>query len=62
MREWFDAGGAVVAVGEYRGTSVATGRSFAAAFAHVVEVREGRVVRFRQFTDTAMVAAALRAD
>ena len=61
VREWFDAGGAVVAVGEYRGISIATGRAFTAAFAHVIEVRDGRVVRFRQFTDTAMVAAALRA-
>lgn len=61
VREWIDAGPTVVAVGEYRGVSVATGRAFTAAFAHVIEVRGGRVVRFRQFTDTAMVAAALRA-
>lgn len=61
VREWLDAGDHVVAIGEYRGISVATGRSFTAAFAHVLEVRGGRIVRFRQFTDTAMVAGALRA-
>ena len=61
IREWLDAGDHVVAIGEYRGTSVETGRSFVAALAHVIEVRGGRIVRFRQFTDTAMVAGALKA-
>jgi uncharacterized protein len=59
VREWIDAGDTVVAIGEYRGTNLATGRSFVAAFAHVLEVRGGRVVRFRQFTDTAMVAGVM---
>jgi ketosteroid isomerase-like protein len=62
VREWIDAGDTVVAIGEYRGTNLATGRSFAAAFAHVLEVRGGRVVRFRQFTDTAMVRAAMPSE
>lgn len=61
VREWHDAGPCVVAVGEYRGISVATGRAFTAAFAHLLDVRDGRIVRFRQFTDTAMIADALRA-
>jgi|GEM_PF-200496 len=55
---WLDAGDAIVALGEYHGTNRATGKSMAAAFAHVLWLREGRVVRFEQYADTAKVAAA----
>lgn len=59
VTEWLDAGHAIVALGEYRGTHRATGKSAIAAFAHVYEVREGRITRFRQFTDTAMIRDAM---
>ncbi len=60
VSEWIDAGDTVIALGEYRGTFKATGRSTTAAFAHVYRVRGGRIVRFEQFTDTAKVAEAMR--
>lgn len=60
VTEWIDAGDSVIALGEYRGTFKATGRSTTAAFAHVYRVRGGRIVRFEQFTDTAKVAEAMR--
>ena len=44
-------GDRVVALGDYGGTYKATGRSVEAPFAHVWELRDGQVVRFRQFTD-----------
>ncbi len=49
-----------MALGEYRGTHKQTGRSTVAAFAHVYDLRDGRITRFRQYTDTAMVAEAMR--
>jgi uncharacterized protein len=55
VTEWLDAGETVVALGEYCGTHQATGRSMTAAFAHVYDVRDGRITRFRQYTDTALV-------
>jgi ketosteroid isomerase-like protein len=53
-------GDTVVALGDYGGTYKATGKSFSAPFAHVWTLREGRIVRFQQYTDTALVQAALR--
>lgn len=49
----------VVAIGTYSGTFKATGRSFAARFAHVWELHAGLVVRFEQVVDTAIVREAL---
>lgn len=58
--EWLAAGPTVIAIGEYCGTHKVTGRSAVAAFAHVYDLREGRIVRFRQYTDTAKVAEAMK--
>lgn len=49
----------VVALGLYSGTYKATGRRFAAPFAHVWKLRDGKAVSFRQHTDTAVVLRAL---
>src|SRR5687767_9859166 len=35
IAEWIDAGDTIIALGEYRGTYKATGKSMRAAFAHV---------------------------
>lgn len=59
VHEWVDAGDTVVAIGEYRGVHKGTGRSVVAAFAHVYDVRDGRITRFRQYTDTAVVRDAM---
>ena len=52
-------GDMVVVLGLYSGTYKATGKSFVAPFAHVWTLREGKVVRFHQHTDTAVVQRAL---
>jgi 2-(1,2-epoxy-1,2-dihydrophenyl)acetyl-CoA isomerase len=44
---------AAVVIGRYRGSGRATGSRLDAAFAHVFELRDGRVSRLRQFTDSA---------
>src|SRR5918993_2219552 len=59
VHEYLDAGDTVVAIGDYHGTFRSTGRSMTAAFAHVYDVRDGRITRFRQFTDTAMLRAVM---
>lgn len=52
-----DAGENVVALGRYRGRYKATGKPLDAQFAHVWWLRDGRVVRFQQYTDTYQAAA-----
>lgn len=48
----------VVVEGRYRGTMKKTGTPLDAQFAHVWELRDGKVVRFQQFTDTRQWATA----
>ncbi len=52
IEEYLDAGDAVVVLGHYAGTHAATKCPMTAVFAHVYIVANGRIVRFRQFTDT----------
>lgn len=54
--------GVVLGIGTYSGTFRATGRHMSARFVHVWRLREGKVRRFEQFTDTALVAAAIRSE
>ncbi len=58
--EYLDAGASIVALGRYAGTHGQTGRSMEAVFAHVYDVKDGRVTRFRQFTDTVPIVEAAR--
>jgi ketosteroid isomerase-like protein len=58
--EFVAQGDKIVALGQYSGTYKLTGKSFAAPFAHVWDFRNGKAVRFRQHTDTAIVQDALK--
>ena len=49
---------AVVVEGRYRGTIKATGTAVDVQFAHVWQLRGGKVVRFQQYTDTRQWAVA----
>jgi uncharacterized protein len=62
VEEWLDAGDTVVALGEYRGTHRFTGKSVKAAFAHVYRIKEGRIVKFQQYTDTFKIAEATQPE
>ncbi len=53
-----DAGDSVIALGRYTGTHGTTGIPFDAQFAHVWDLRDGRAVRFQQYTDTLQASAA----
>lgn len=59
--EFIDAGERIVVLGRYSGTYKATGRSFTADFAHVWTLRNGKAVKFVQYTDTVLVQRALKA-
>lgn len=47
-----DGGDVIVVEGRYTGTMKSTRTAVDAQFAHVWEVRDGKVVRFQQYTDT----------
>ena len=57
-REFVAQGDTVVAIGHYRATAKATGRAFDSDFVMVFTLRDGKVVAFREFTDSAAVNAA----
>jgi ketosteroid isomerase-like protein len=59
-REYVCDGQTVVAIGDYSATCKATGKAFAAPFAHVWKLRGETVVGFQQFTDTVLVQRAMR--
>ena len=62
VSRWIEDGETAVALGEYRGVNKATGKSMKAAFAHVYWIRDRRIVRFQQYTDTLMVVRAMSHD
>lgn len=51
--EILDAGEIVVAQGHYSGTYKKTGKQVRAQLAHFFTMRDGKVIRFQQYTDTA---------
>lgn len=57
--EFLDAGESVVVLGKYKGITKNTTRKFEAPFAHVYTVKEGKIVAFRQYADTAKIQQAL---
>ena len=48
-----DAGETIVGHGHYSGTYRKTGKQARAQFAHIFTFREGKIVKFQQYTDTA---------
>jgi uncharacterized protein len=56
-----DGGETVVVEGRYKGRMKATGRPVDAQFAHVWTLRDGKVIRFQQYTDTKQWSDAARA-
>ena len=53
-----DAGNTVLVEGRYTGTWKSTGTPLDVQFAHVWELKNGKVVRFQQYTDTKQWAEA----
>ncbi len=57
--EMLDAGTRVVVLGSYRGTHKTTAKAFRAETAHVFDIEGGKVRRFRQYSDTALIRDAV---
>ena len=57
-REFIAQSDKVVALGYYAGRVKSTGRQYASEWAHVFTLREGKVIKFREYADTANLAAA----
>ena len=55
-----DGGDTIVGVGTYTGTYRKTGKAMSARVTHVWDLKDGKVVQFEQFTDTLLVAEAMR--
>ena len=53
-----DGGRVVVMQGHYAGTGKATGKSVRPAVAHVIELADGKIVRFDQYVDSATINVA----
>jgi ketosteroid isomerase-like protein len=51
--EVLDAGDAVISHGYYSGTYRKNGKQARAQFAHIFTLRDGKIVKFQQYTDTA---------
>jgi uncharacterized protein len=58
--EYLDAGDSIIATGRYTGTYKATGIALDAQFAHHWKLRDGKIVGFQQYTDTAQAARVFR--
>ena len=57
--EIFDAGDTVVSTGRYTGAYKKTGTQISAQYVHVWRLRNGKLLKFQQYTDTLQVAKAL---
>jgi ketosteroid isomerase-like protein len=59
-KEFIAQGDKVVARGNYRWRVKSTGREFEADWTHVFTVRDGKVLKMYEYTDTAAVASAFQ--
>jgi uncharacterized protein len=57
--EILDAGDSIVALGHYSGKFNVTGKSMKVPFAHIWTLRDGKIVKFVQYTDTLKVSEVL---
>ena len=57
-----EEGNTVVVLGTYTGKYLKTGFSMDVPFAHIYTLRDGRITRFVQYTDTLAMARMLRLD
>ncbi|HYX27656.1 MAG TPA: nuclear transport factor 2 family protein [Pyrinomonadaceae bacterium] len=58
-KEILDAGDTIIGHGYYSGTYKENGAAVRAQFAHFFTFREGKIVKFQQYTDTAQFREAI---
>ncbi|WP_437963721.1 nuclear transport factor 2 family protein [Sorangium sp. So ce260] len=59
IEEILSAERSVVVLGRYEGVHRATGRSFSSSAAHVYDIEDAKIRRFRQYTDTKVIWDAM---
>jgi len=59
--EFIESGDTIVVLGQYIARCRATETDVQSPFAHVWRLRQGRIQSFRQYTDTAVIRAAMEA-
>ena len=52
IEQMLDAGSSIVVIGEYQGVHSGSRKPMRAAAAHVYDLRDGKISRFRMFADT----------
>jgi uncharacterized protein len=52
IEQFLNASNSVIVIGSYTGSNRISGKSMSAAAAHVYDLRDGKVCRFRMFADT----------
>lgn len=57
--EFLESDDRVVVLGHYQGTYKTTGKGMRVPFAHVWTLRDGKIVKFVQYTDTLLVSKVL---
>lgn len=59
IEQYLDAGETIIVIGSYAGCHRLSGKSFSSPAAHVYDICNGKVCRFRQFTDTKVIWDAI---
>lgn len=52
IEEYLEAGDSIIVIGYYHGVHGKTGKGFRADAAHIYDLQDGKIVKFRQFADT----------
>lgn len=55
IEQFLNASNSVIVIGSYTGINRISGKSMSAAAAHVYDLRDGKVCRFRMFADTKII-------
>jgi len=61
-QEFLAQGDRVIALGTYKGKARATGRPFESSWAMSFLLRDGKVLKFREYTDTGAIGSAFAAS
>lgn len=59
IEEILDAGNSVIVIGKYSGRDRLSGKSMSAAAAHIYDLHDGKIARFRMFADTKSIWNAM---
>ena len=59
IEEFLDAGNTIIVTGCYTGRNRISGKLMSAAAAHIYDLRDGKVYRFRMFADTKIIWDAM---